>query len=74
MLSWKSACGKSNMVISLSIIPNLFCRNYTVNNHWPRTGVTVTQVKGMYSKMRSSEMNNKQPATPQQSNGQKTES
>ncbi|KAG9199817.1 hypothetical protein G6514_007931 [Epicoccum nigrum] len=46
--------------------------NYTVNNHWPRTGVTVTQVKGMYSKMRSSEMNNKQPATPQQSNGQKT--
>lgn len=45
-----------------------------VNNHWPRTGVTVTQVKTMYSKMRSSEMNGKQSATPQQSNGQKTES
>jgi chromodomain-helicase-DNA-binding protein 1 len=44
-----------------------------VNNHWPRTGVTVPQVKGMYSKMRSSEMNGKQSATPQQSNGQKTE-
>jgi len=45
-------------------------RNYTVNNHWPRTGVTVPQVKGMYSKMRSSEMNGKQSsATPQQSNG-----
>ncbi|KAF9696258.1 hypothetical protein EKO04_006107 [Ascochyta lentis] len=47
--------------------------NYMVNNHWPRTGVTVPQVKGMYSKMRSSEMNGKQSATPQQSNGQKTE-
>lgn len=45
-----------------------------VNNHWPRTGVTVPQVRSMYSKMRSSEMNGKQTATSQQSNGQKTES
>lgn len=45
-----------------------------VNNHWPRTGVTVPQVKGMYSKMRSSEMNGKQSTNPQQSNGQKTQS
>ena len=50
------------------------CRNYMVNNHWPRTGVTVPQVKGMYSKMRSSEMNGKQSTNPQQSNGQKTQS
>lgn len=56
-------------------ILTLFRRNYTVNNHWPRTGVTVPQVKGMYSKMRSSEMNGKQSsATPQQSNGQRTDS
>jgi len=30
-------------------------RGYTINNHWPRSGVTVPAIKGMYNKMLSSE-------------------
>jgi chromodomain-helicase-DNA-binding protein 1 len=32
-------------------------RAYTINNHWPRAGVTVTAIKGMYNKM----LNNEKP-------------
>jgi chromodomain-helicase-DNA-binding protein 1 len=33
-------------------------RAYTINNHWPRAGVTVTAIKSMYNKM----LNNEKPA------------
>ncbi|KAF2263968.1 chromodomain helicase-like protein [Lojkania enalia] len=41
--------------------------NFTVTNFWPRSSVTVPQVKGMYSKMLESEMKGK---NGQQTNGQ----
>ena len=34
-------------------------RSYTINNHWPRPGVTVPAIKGMYNKM----LNSEKPAT-----------
>ncbi|KAL6155911.1 ATP-dependent DNA helicase Hrp3 [Exserohilum turcicum] len=42
--------------------------SYTINNHWPRPGVTVPAIKGMYNKMLSSE---KPAASAAASNGQK---
>ncbi|KAF1956241.1 hypothetical protein CC80DRAFT_71737 [Byssothecium circinans] len=45
--------------------------NYTVANYWPRPNVTVSQVKGMYTKMLSNE---KKPSssTNGQTNGEKS--
>lgn len=43
-------------------------RNYTINHHWPRPGVTVAAVKGMYNKMLSQE---KPAASATPTNGQK---
>jgi chromodomain-helicase-DNA-binding protein 1 len=43
-------------------------RTYTINNHWPRSGVTVPAIKGMYLKMLSSE---KPAAGAAPTNGQK---
>lgn len=42
--------------------------NYTINHHWPRPGVTVAAVKGMYNKMLSQE---KPAASATPTNGQK---
>ncbi|PVH98766.1 chromo domain-containing protein 1 [Periconia macrospinosa] len=44
--------------------------NYTVASYWPRPGVTVTQVKGMYSKMLSSETTARKQ--PNQTNGEES--
>ncbi|KAF1837555.1 hypothetical protein BDW02DRAFT_565846 [Decorospora gaudefroyi] len=41
---------------------------FTISNHWPRPGVTVPAIKGMYNKMLSSE---KSGAGAQPTNGQK---
>ncbi|KNG48688.1 chromodomain helicase [Stemphylium lycopersici] len=41
---------------------------FTINNHWPRPGVTVPAIKGMYNKMLSSE---KPAASATPTNGQK---
>ncbi|EMD61660.1 hypothetical protein COCSADRAFT_96653 [Bipolaris sorokiniana ND90Pr] len=42
--------------------------SYTINNHWPRPGVTVPAIKGMYLKMLNSE---KPAASSTATNGQK---
>lgn len=69
----------SPLLVSNTQNENLrFFRNYTVATYWPRPGVTVTQVKGMYSKMLSNETTaRKQPpqssekAASAQTNGEK---
>jgi chromodomain-helicase-DNA-binding protein 1 len=43
-------------------------RTFTINHHWPRPGVTVAAVKGMYNKMLSSE---KPAVSAAPTNGQK---
>ncbi|KAF2691233.1 hypothetical protein K458DRAFT_69158 [Lentithecium fluviatile CBS 122367] len=42
--------------------------DYTVSHYWPRTGVTVDQVRNMYSKTLNAEMDSKQSNS--QTNGQ----
>ncbi|KAF2706596.1 chromodomain helicase-like protein [Pleomassaria siparia CBS 279.74] len=42
---------------------------HTVSNYWPNVKVTVPQVKGMYTKMLSQEMNAKQGGQNGQANG-----
>ena len=44
-------------------------RAYTVSSYWPNKSSTVPQVKGVYQKMFSSEMNGKQ-GSGQDTNGQ----
>jgi chromodomain-helicase-DNA-binding protein 1 len=43
-------------IINLRRITANYDRAYTINNHWPRAGVTVTAIKGMYNKMLNNEL------------------
>jgi hypothetical protein len=64
-LSWKIAYGKSgHRAFYESLL--IMNRAYTISNHWPRAGVTVTAIKGMYNKMLNQE---KSAAGAAQTNG-----